>query len=379
MAVYIFMLGWVIIWGIMSQITARQVCVGNEVYEKRVNLFMAFITFSVIIFFAGFRTYVGDTDAYIKMFNNYPVLSEAHDIIFDSSAREPGFRLFSILIKTYISIEPNVWLFIIAAISGICIIKILYKYSSNYGMSIFLFMTSCQFSWMFNGMRQFLVASIMFACTDFILKKKPIPYMIIALIMSTIHLSALIFIPVYFIVDGEPWDKRTMIFIICIVLAIVFTEKFTSILDVVVENSDYATSMKEFKDDDGANIIRILVESVPVIIAFVYRDKINDKLTSIIKLSINMSLVASGLYIISKIAHSGIMLGRLPIYFSMYNLILLPWLINNIFDKRERMLTNFIMIICYLAFFYYQMEIVWNGLGYISDLLNININIYRWN
>ena len=54
MAVYIFMLGWVIIWGIMSQITARQVCVGNEVYEKRVNLFMAFVTFSVIIFFAGF-------------------------------------------------------------------------------------------------------------------------------------------------------------------------------------------------------------------------------------------------------------------------------------------------------------------------------------
>ena len=47
MAVYIFMLGWVIIWGIMSQITARQVCIGNEVYEKRVNLFMAFVTFSV--------------------------------------------------------------------------------------------------------------------------------------------------------------------------------------------------------------------------------------------------------------------------------------------------------------------------------------------
>ena len=42
-------------------------------------------------------------------------------------------------------------------------------------MSVFLFMTSCQFSWMFNGMRQFLVAAIMFACTDLILKKKPIP------------------------------------------------------------------------------------------------------------------------------------------------------------------------------------------------------------
>ena len=37
---------------------------------------------------------------------------------------------------------------------------------------------------------------------------------------------------------------------------------------IVVENSDYATSMKEFKDtDDGTNPIRILVESVPIIIS----------------------------------------------------------------------------------------------------------------
>lgn len=377
MAVYVFMLGWVVIWGIMSQITARQVCVGNEVYEKRVNLFIAIMTFSVIIFFAGLRSYVGDTSAYIKMFNEYPLLSDAYDVIFDETAREPGFRLFSILIKTYISVEPNIWLFIIATISGICIVYTLYKYSSNYGMSIFLFMTSCQFSWMFNGMRQFLVASIMFACTDFILKKKPVPYIAIALIMSTIHLSALIFVPIYFLVQGEPWDRKTMMFVICIVLAIVFTEKFTSILDTVVESTDYATSMEEFKDtDDGTNPIRIVVESVPVILAFIYRERIKNKLTPILKLSINMSLVASGLYMISKIARSGIMLGRLPIYFSMYNLILLPWLINNIFEKNEKRLVNFLMIICYLGFFYYQMEITWNGLGYISDMLNIDV--YRW-
>ena len=63
---------------------------------------MALATFSVIIFFAGMRTHVADTTAYIKMFNDYPLFSEARDVIFDSSARELGFRLFSILIKTYI-------------------------------------------------------------------------------------------------------------------------------------------------------------------------------------------------------------------------------------------------------------------------------------
>ena len=372
MAIYYFMIGWVVIWGIMSQITSREVRVRDEVYERRVNLFMALITFSVIIFFAGLRSGVTDTYVYIDMFNEYPLWPDAKEFITDPDAREPGFRIFSILIKTYISQDYQPWLFIIASISGICIMYPLYKYSCNYGLSVFLFMTSCQFTWMLNGIRQFLVAAILFACTPLILKDKPIPYIIIVLILSSIHTSALIMIPAYFIVDSEPWSKKTMIFVGGIILAMLFTSQFTSILDTVVENSNYASSMEEFKDtDDGTNIIRILVESVPVIIVFVYRDKIKDKLTPIIKISINMSLIASGLYIISKIARSGIMLGRLPIYFSVYNLILLPWLINFIFEEKERRLMYFTMIVCYFTFFYYQMEITWGGMEYVSKVLNI--------
>ena len=151
-----------------------------------------------------------------------------------------------------------------------------------------------------------------------------------------------------------------------------FTSKFTNLLTDVVEQTDYASSVNEFKaTDDGTSPIRILVESIPIILAFLYRNKIKEKLTPIIKLSINMSLIDSGLYIISKVASSGILLGRLPIYFSMYNLILLPWLLKNIFEKREKDLIYYIMILCYFAFFYYQMVVAWGGMGYSSTILNI--------
>lgn len=376
MTVYWFMMAWVIFFGILAQVSARKVCVGEylgeEVYEARVHLFMAVVTFAVIVFFAGMRTTVGDTTAYIKMFDDYPLFQNAHDVIFDSSAREPGFRLFSTLVKTYISDNYTVWLSIIAVISGICVMIPLYKYSCNFGISAFLFMASCQFSWMFNGMRQFLVAAIIFSCTGLILKNKTLLYIIIVCILSTIHKSAFILIPMYFIAQGEPWNKRTMLFIACIVLAMLFTSKFTGLLTDVVEQTDYASSVNEFKaTDDGTSVIRILVESIPVIMAFIYRDKIKDKLTPVIKLSINMSLIASGLYIISKVASSGILLGRLPIYFSMYNLILLPWLLKNIFEKKEKDLIYYTMIVCYFAFFYYQMVIAWGGLEYASKILNV--------
>ncbi|WP_138342672.1 EpsG family protein [Intestinibacter bartlettii] len=374
MTIYVFMLIWVIIFGILANATSKTVCVDSEnmIYEQRVNLFFALMTFSVIIFFASLRSSVADTGAYISMFKSYPSdLSQIDGLLNGVAKRYPGFLVLTVLLKKFTS-DYNVWFTIIAVISGICVMMPLYKYSSNFGVSAFLFMASCQFSWMFNGMRQFLVASIIFACTGLVLRKKFIPYAIIVCLLSTIHTSALILIPMYFIVTGEPWNKRTMLFVGGIILAILFTSKFTGMLEDVVENTDYATSMVEFKEtDDGTSIMRIAVESVPVIIAFVYRNRIKDKLTPIIKLSINMSLVSSGLYIISKIARSGIMLGRLPIYFSMYNLILLPWLIKNIFNKEEKRLVYYLMIILYLAFFYYQMMIAWDGFGYASKILNL--------
>ena len=375
MTIYVFMLIWVIIFGILANVTSKTVCVDSEnmIYEQRANLFFVLMTFSVIIFFASLRSSVADTAAYVSMFKSYPSdLSQIDGLLNGVAKRYPGFLVLTVILKKFTS-DYNVWFTIIAVISGICVMIPLYKYSSNFGVSAFLFMASCQFSWMFNGMRQFLVASIIFACTGLVLRRKFIPYAIIVCLLSTIHTSALILIPMYFIVTGEPWNKRTMLFVGGIILAILFTSKFTGMLEDVVENTDYATSMEEFKEtDDGTSIMRIAVESVPVIIAFVYRNKIKDKLTPIIKLSINMSLVSSGFYVISKIARSGIMLGRLPIYFSMYNLILLPWLIKNIFNKEEKRLVYYLMIVLYLVFFYYQMVVTWNGFGYASKILGLN-------
>ena len=51
MKIYWFILAWVIVFGIMSQMRARYVCVGEGIYESRTNLFMAIMAFSIIIFF----------------------------------------------------------------------------------------------------------------------------------------------------------------------------------------------------------------------------------------------------------------------------------------------------------------------------------------
>ncbi len=372
MKVYWFMIFWVVAWSFLAYMYSKRVYVNVNRYENRITIAWAFIIFSVLILFIGLRSGVADTPTYIDIFNSYPTDYLGISESLKNGDRDQGFKLISIFIKVFISEDFHVWLFILATISSIATMIPLAKYSCDFRISIFMFMTSCNFTWLLNGMRQYLVVSILFACTILILKNKTILYILIVILLSTIHGTALIVIPIYFIVRGEAWNKGMYLFFIFIVLAIIFKNQFVEVMNFILKDTSYGEGIRSLSQtDDGANIIRIIVEATPTIIAFIYRKKIKDIVTPIINLSINMSVVATGFFIISKIAKSGIMLGRLPIYFSLYNLILLPWLIHNVFYKKERRIVLYLFTVFYLIFFYYQMNIAWGGLKYESDILNL--------
>lgn len=371
MPVYYFIFGWTVFWGCIANMTARSIQIREKICIQRINILIGIIAFSAVIIFAGLRSGVADTPVYISQFEGFPIgFSGIGELLKDSD--EPGFLLFSVFIKTYISTDYNVWLFIIAAISGISILIGFYEYSSNFALSCFIFIASSQFTWMFNGIRQYMVVCILFACMSFIYKGKTLNYIILVILLSTIHKTAIVMIPIYFIVSGEPWNKKTLFIIFLIIFCIIFSHNVLNIFDSIMQESDYAVGYNEFKqDDDGVNIFTILISLIPVLLSFFARDILKDKYTPQIKISINMSIITVCIYIISKITRSGILVGRMGTYFSIYNFILLPWLLDNIFKKNERRLIKYVMIICYIALFYYQMEIAWGGYVYISEILNL--------
>jgi transmembrane protein EpsG len=107
--------------------------------------------------------------------------------------------------------------------------------------------------------------------------------------------------------------------------------------------------------------------------AFVARKEIKkeENLPPIIALSVNASVVTTVLYIASAFT-SGIYVGRLPIFTEMYNFILLPWLIKHPYKKYRQHFT-IAMILGYIAYFYYQVNIVWADSLYQSEILGINV------
>lgn len=344
---------WVGVAAFFAKNSKRPVLVNGEMVE-RYSWAVALIAIIPLIYLAGNRGMIADTWANVYAFEQLPNYS--------LDQKDAGFRIFGSVIKQFISSDWRVYLFIIAAIQLICLTSVYRKYSTYFFWSLFLFVASSDyFAWMFNGIRQFLAATIAFLALPFIVKKKYVPAIIIILLASTIHKSALILLPALFIVVGKAWNKRTLIFVLLLVVIIVFIGQFTTILDSSLADTQYKNVVRDTNDmnDDGTHPLRVLFYSLPTIIAFVGRKKLKVVDDPLIHVCVNMSLISSGLYLISMFM-GGVIFGRIPIYMSLYNYILIPWEIDNIIPERHRRNAWILLFFLYIAFYYYQMSIT-NG------------------
>lgn len=334
------------------------------VVVKKVPIIFAILIFGYFIFWAGERWYVADTTQYISTYESIPLdFSTAWSSIDWKGSKAPLFDAIQVIFKCFISSDCTAFLMFVSIVSGIAIMIPLRKYSVDFFYSSYLFMTLLTFSWMFNGMRQFICVSILFLCSDWIKSGKWIPYIIAVIILSYIHMTAVLMIPVYFVARAKPWKTRTFIFLIAIILISIFSGKFFGSVDNLLSDTAYANSVSQFESDDGVNPLRSILFAIPPALAFINRDKLEYcyKQFPIIPICINMSVIACGLYFIG-IFTSGVLIGRLPVYAEVYDLILIPFLIESCFNERNKLIAKAATIIVTLAYFY----LLWGGNSYHS-------------
>lgn len=364
MTVYGFLLVWAIAIMFLSSMFVN-FTYSYDKYEGKVvrsKWLVAILAFLPVIIAAGMRQNVGDTGIYRNGFLELSGdISGIGNIIVNTS-KDKGFAVLQVLIKAIIGNNATLFFLLIAAFQGGCILAVYKKYSCDFAMSLFLFIASADYiSWMFNGMRQFIAVTITFASTGLVLKRKYIPAVALTLLAATIHASALIVLPIIFIVRGKAWNKRTVFVVASIVLLIAMFDRFTPILENLLQNTQYDGVMGDelWITDDGTSFFRTLVYSIPAILSVICLKFIRNEDDPIVNLATNMSIVSAFLYVLSSFT-SGIYIGRLPIYFSLYGYILLPWLIRNCFTERSAKLVKIGMVFSYICYYYYQMCITWS-------------------
>lgn len=356
---YIFILVWI---GLMAVVAYQMNLKRTELvcgeWEQRYPWWFAFVVFVPIIWMAGHRGWFADTSAYIGSYRMMPTsFSEIPDYVAGVD-KDKGFAVLSSIMRCILGYDFLPYLMILAAFQGISLVTFFRRYSTNYMLSVFLFIASTDYiSWMFNGLRQFMAVTIILFATPLMLKKKYIPLILVILLASTMHQSALVMIPFVLIAQGKAWNKKTLLFIVGILLAIVFVDQFTSLMDDALSTTQYVNMVTDYTEwnDDGTNPFRVAVYCVPAILAFLLRRQIWESENLLINFCANMSIISAGIYLVSMVT-SGIFLGRLPIYVSLYGYILLPWEIENLFSKEVKKIVYFLMVGLYLVFYYYAMH-----------------------
>lgn len=316
-----------------------------------------------LVYWAGIRTYdYFDTGSYALAFSNMPSTFGAIPTYIVGVKKDKGFYILSCIIRVIFGDNIRVYFMVLALIQALLLFGMLRKYSCNYIVSVFIFVASTDYlSWMHNGIRQFTAVTIILFATRYMLEKKYVQMIAFILFASLFHQSALLMIPIVFIVQGKAWNIRTILILVCTLLAITYIDLFTRILDQALTDTQYINVVSDWQSwqDDGTNPLRVLVYSIPTILSLVGMKYVKAEDNQLINMCVNMSVITVGLYIISMFT-SGIFIGRLPIYTSIYSsCILLPWEIEHMFKKSSAIIVYIVMIIAYLVFYYYQVRLVW--------------------
>lgn len=359
---YWWQLIWLFIGGaIMRIFPKRQEQLGERTVE-RWDYLPAILMVIPYIVWAGYRNdSFGDTLIYRQTFRETTADLSQIFSFFSNDTKDPGFSAFTVLFKAIFGNQDKLFFLLIAAFQMLCLALTLRKYTADYWVCLFLFVASTDYmSWAHNGMRQFIAITAIFAGFELMLKKKYIPMIILILLVSTIHGSALLMLPIIFVIQGRAWNRKTILVLIITAIGIIYIDRFTPILNKLLQNTQYDDMMTNeiWTNDNGTNIIRVLVYSVPALLSLVGLRYVRTADDPVINLSVNCSIVTMALYAVAAVS-SGIYIGRLPMYTTLQGYIALPWLIDHMFTRESAKLVRISMIVLFVAFFYYQMHITW--------------------
>lgn len=316
------------------------------------SLFFTSILATMLALISGLRNGIGDTGMYCYL---YGLIGPGYD---PNGGYEEGF-IFILRVLKSISENPQFMIFILGVITTVINVWIMREYSKCFELSILMYIASGFYLVTMNGIRQCLAGAFLFAATAFIIKGKFKSYLAVTLIMYTIHSSALVMIPIYFIARMEPWSKNIYRVLVLFLIGMIFYEPLMNIIGQISDKA--ATYVNDF-NEGGANILRVAIYFVPVFFSYIKREDIKKILPNS-NIFVNISLIN---LIIMVFSLYNWIFARFNIYTQAYTFILLPNIILKCLKGKERRGIYYGLLVCYFIFFIFEYQISM-GIVYTSD------------
>lgn len=317
------------------------------IFMKKINKgnkIIELIILSLLILICGLRYNVGtDYNLYVEMFHNIDNVSRTEFVV-----------RFIIKANQFIFGYKEQFFFLSMSTLTIVFYYLgIKKLSKKIGNSLFLFVALGYYAIMFNGIRQALAMAICFFSTKYINERKFLKYVIIILLATMCHTTALIMIPMYFL-NMIKLDKKTSI-----VLTALFSSSFVlynTVLNIVTtyipRYAPYANkgTMTYTEAGPGTYVIAIFHIIIAILLILNKEKMIEENKGN--NTYFNLYLFSIIFY---TMGFANTVVVRLAYYFSIYLIVLLIDLFKIMFKEK-----NDKVYICINLFFvlYYIIHLI---------------------
>ena len=306
------------------------------------NFFFVVCVFLILVIITGLRgQFSVDYGIYYDIFTQVKEMS-IFDIFYGKVNVEIGYALLNKVIS-YVFSNCIYLMLVIAMITVYSYLKVFRKYSKSVYISTILLLCIGSYYTSFNTTRIALAAALVFLSSSLLYKKEDMwRYFLCMILISTIHKSALIMIPLYFVLQFKMFDSKNRKYLILIVcpLIIVFFFFGRTIVNQIA-TIFYPSYTNNGYGMDWGNSIITLCRPIAIIVFLYMHRKYIDLKDKKEKIWVNATVL---FLIISILACNIRILYRFYYYVQPFALLLIPNILCKMPQKKKKVWTCIVLL-----------------------------------
>lgn len=315
---------------------------------------------------AGFRYNVGvDYENYVNLYHNITQRYYGMTDAILNSRFEPGWIVINYIVK-YIFNDVQYVFVISAFLTWLFAFKAIYDNRIRISVGVAVLILLCTlYGVSFNIVRQVLAASVIMLAIKPMIDRKPLKFILTVLFASTFHLTAIIFLPAYWVINSRfrygNFLKRITMPLLFLGL-VIFVQPVFSTLTSFELFSTYSRYNLNFS---GFYIRDVLLRIPIIILMLISARKLKAQDNPMHKLIV---LFIMGT-ILTTLASYAPYINRISMFFDVTQVFIVSAIIKAQTDKYVKLLYTYIIFIYYIAYF-----------SYLFIFLGLHGTIpYQWN
>ena len=333
----------------MSIVFASVAVRTTDIKPDRPSWLFAFLSFLPLTAVSALRYQVGaDWPIYDAYFHSINTGGKAFT--------EIGFVLLNKFVYLF-SHDVVALTLVVSVLIGIFVFKAIFDQSVNAPISILMYVILSFYFISMNEIRQSLAIAIFLYAFKYICQRKPLHYFLLIALATSIHLSALVFIPVYFLY-GRKINIKVMALIF--VGLIIFLPLLNKLAVAVIEITKYSWYFGSVHDIHKF-FLRGVVFGIVVVGLYLYYfyavpDKNDNEYNLILMLQFISVLVLLFTQVMSQIQ-------RISVSLSVVSILGVPKLLSREHRPKRRLVLYVLVFLLYSANMLYDVysNVTWYG------------------